>query len=542
MHTPPSAAGAKPAPAPHRGGLGRATALISAATLLSRVLGLVREQAFAALLGAGFHGDAFTMAFRLPNLLRDLFAEGALSAAFQPAFAERLRQGGRAEAYRLANRVLTVLLLVVGSLTLLGALLAPQLVGAWAAGYAAIAGKAELTVLLTRIMMPFLLLVSLAAVAMGMLNAEERFLPPALAPALFNLASIAGGALLWLSGQGAGRTAAIGWSLATLVGGALQLLVQLVPLRRAGFRLSLQLDLRDPHLRQMALTMVPAAVGLMATQVNIYVNSSLASTQDGAVTWLNVAFRLLQLPIGLFGVAVGTVALARYAHSAAEGDVGQALDGVRDTLRRALRMVSFLTLPTAVALWVLAEPIVTVLYEHGAFTHADTLAAAAALRLYSLGLLAYAAVKVVAPVFYALKLPRIPVAATGTAVAANVLLAVTLHRRYGYQVLALGTSVAAVANLAVLLRSFERRYGGALRPEVLLAMARIAGAALVMGGVVATLDGAVGHASRAWGGGWPAALVRLCVDVPVGAAVYGGLCWLMGLEEMRALVRRLGRR
>src|SRR5579883_2542460 len=166
-------------------GMGRATALISGATFVSRILGVLREQAFAALLGAGYYGDAFTMAFRLPNLLRDLFAEGALSAAFQPAFSQRRKEAGEQAAYQLANLVQTTLLCLVGTLCLLGVIFAPQLVAHWASGYAAIPGKSELTVLLTRIMMPFLLLISLAAVAMGMLNAEERFLYPALAPALF---------------------------------------------------------------------------------------------------------------------------------------------------------------------------------------------------------------------------------------------------------------------------------------------------------------------------------------------------------------------
>ena len=200
--------------------------MLSVATLLSRVMGLVREQVFAALLGAGFYGDAFTMAFRLPNLLRDLFAEGALSAAFQPAFIEQKKHHSLEAAYRLANLVMTVLLLVVGGLVLLGIACSPQLVDSWAAGYAQTPGKAELTVLLTRIMMPFLLLVSLAAVAMGMLNAQQRFVAPALAPALFNLATIVVGGLLWGLKVGRTRGAAIAWAVATLLGGALQLLAQ----------------------------------------------------------------------------------------------------------------------------------------------------------------------------------------------------------------------------------------------------------------------------------------------------------------------------
>lgn len=529
----------RPVSAPGKS-LGQATALLSAATLLSRILGLCREQAFAALLGARYFGDAFTLAFRLPNLLRDLFAEGALSAAFQPAFLQRLRQGGREEAYRLANLVATTLLCVVGLLTVLGIVFAPAMVESYGKGFEALPGKAELTVLLTRIMMPFLLLVSLAAVAMGILNAEERFLWPALAPALFNLAAIGTGAGLWLFGVRHSRGAAVGWAVATLAGGALQLLVQLPALLRSGYRFAPRLDLRfrDPGLRQVLLTMAPATAGLMATQVNIFISTRFASAEDGAATWLNCAFRLLQLPIGMFGVAVGTVALSRFSRSAAEAQPD--LESVRDTLRRGLRMVAFLTAPTAVGMVLLAEPLVAVIYQHGAFRAQDTLATAAALRYYCAGLLCYSAVKVVAPVFYVLKLARVPVAASVLAVAANVIFNVALHGAYGYRILALGTSIAAIANVLVLLVVFQRRYGGLLREDLLLPLLRIALAALLMGGVLEALGGAARWLLPAPGFG--GALAELALSAVAGAATYGALCRLMKLEEMTSLWEQARRR
>jgi putative peptidoglycan lipid II flippase len=580
---PPSDAAAAPAPVPEpdlaaaqakaesasspRKGLGRATALLSAATFLSRVLGLCREQAFAALLGAGYYGDAFTMAFRLPNLLRDLFAEGALSSAFQPVFARRLREGGPEAAYRLANLVQTTLLGLLLLLTVLGIVLAPQMVQAWAAGYGAIPGKAELTVLLTRIMMPFLLLISLAAVAMGMLNAQERFVAPALAPALFNVSAVVVGVGLWLGGIRASEQAAIGWAVATLCGGALQFAVQLPALYRGGYRFRPRLDLRlsDPGLREILLTLAPATIGLMATQVNIYISSSFASAEDGAVTWLNVAFRLLQLPIGMFGVAVGTVALARASREAARAlgpggsagpgavavagpgagdgsEMAEALAQVRETLRGGLRMVSFLTLPTLVGLLVLAEPIIAAIYQHGAFLRRDTTQAASALRYYGVGLLAYAAVKVVAPVFYALRLARVPVISTVLAVAANVAFNLALHPRYGFRALALGTSVAALCNLGTLLISFQRRYGGLLRQDLLLALLRMAVAAAVMGVAVSGADGALVAVAPSLEAGAGGALLRLAVGVPLGAVVYGALCRLAGVQEMAQLSERVLRR
>jgi putative peptidoglycan lipid II flippase len=536
----------QPSQPPHARMAG-AVGMLSVATLLSRIMGLVREQVFAALLGAGFFGDAFNMAFRLPNLLRDLFAEGALSAAFQPAFLEEKSRQDLAAAYRLANLVMTALLVVVGALVLLGIVGAPQMVEAWGAGFADIPGKAELTVLLTRIMMPFLLLVSLAAVCMGMLNAQHRFVAPALAPALFNLATVTVGGVMWAIGIGQSRAAAIAWAVATLLGGLLQLLAQLWPLWRSGYRFALLFDLRlrDPALRRVVWTMAPATIGLMATQVNIYVSSSFASHENKAVTWLAVAFRLMQLPIGMFGVAVGTVALARAASSAAEHDLATALDGVRDTLRRALLLVTFWTLPTVAALWVLSEPILRVIYQHGAFKAYDTQGAAVALRYYAVGLLGYAAVKVVAPVFYALKLARVPVVATVLAVGASVLWSVLFYPVYGYQALALGTSLTAVVNLGVLLVSFTRRYGGLWQPHVVLSLCRIAVAAAVAGLVMWAVQGALLGGVAATASSMGRSLSTLTAALLAGGASYALLCFLMGVKEVsevaQALRRRLGR-
>jgi putative peptidoglycan lipid II flippase len=381
---------------------------------------------------------------------------------------------------------------------------------------------------------------------MGMLNAEERFTTPALAPALFNLATVLTGLGLWLCGIGRSRLAAIAWALATLGGGGLQLGIQLVPLYRSGYRLRLGFDWGDRRLRTVVAAMAPATVGLMATQINIYISSSFASAENGAVTWLNVAFRLLQLPIGMFGVAVGTVALQRAAESAGESDLKLALDGIRDTLRRGLRLVAFFSLPTAAALYVLAEPILGIIYQHGAFAPADTHAAAIALRYYALGLVFYAAVKVIAPVFYALKLARIPVLATFAAVLASVLFNVTLHPLYGYRALALSTSLGAAVNCAVLLGVFGRRHGGLLQPALLLGLLRMVVAAAVMGllllvlgplllGVGITADGLLQLPL------WRSAS-GLALLIAVGAAAYGGLCGLLQVGEVGEVTEALRRR
>ncbi len=434
--------------------VGRAVWL-SAATMSSRVLGLVRDQLFAILIGANRFSDAFVVAFRIPNLLRDLFAEGALSSAFVPVFADALRNRGAAAAYRLANALVALVLIVVGGITLLGLAFAGPLVAAIAPGYAA--DQAALAATLTRIMMPFLLLVSLAAAAMGMLNAQGRFTAPAVAPALFNVGAIAVGVGLWVAGLPPER-AVVGWSIGTLLGGFLQLAAQLPSLRAVGYRARPALaraDLRDPGLRRIFRLMGAAVIGLSATQVNILVNTIFASHQVGANTWLQMAFRLMQLPLGVFGVAIATVAGAGVAQRAAARD----MPAVKATLGSALRLVAFLNVPSAVGLAVLARPIISVIYEHGRFGAADTDATAAALVCYAVGLYAYSGVKVLAPAFYALDLARVPVVGSVLGMASNVALNLALYPVLGYRGVALGTSLAAMANFGVLAWAWRRRHG-----------------------------------------------------------------------------------
>jgi putative peptidoglycan lipid II flippase len=458
--------------------IARAAGLVSAMTLVSRVLGLVREVVFAALIGAGYHSDAFRIGFRIPNLLRDLFAEGALSAAFVPTYARTQKEGGQEAAFALANRVLTLLAVLLGGLIVTAIVFAWPLVSALAPGFDDEPGKAALTVFLTRVMMPFLLLVSFAAVAMGMLNAEERFAIPALSPALFNLVAIAWAALLWALGLRLEQVV-IGWAVGTLLGGLAQFLVQVPSLRRLGWRFRPEWAPRDPGLLRVARLMAPATVGLAAVQVNIFISSRYASEQSGAVSWLDYAFRLLYLPIGLFGVALGTIATAGLARRAAEGD----MDGLRNTLRQSLSMLAYLTVPATVGLMVLGVPVVRLLYERGRFAPADTQGTAAALFLYSFGLVGYTGVKVLAPAFYALGRPRIPLLASVSAVATNLLVIWAFHSRLGFRAIAIGTALGSLVNSALLAGLFEKRVGGLLGHGLFRPIARMGLAAAAMGGL-----------------------------------------------------------
>jgi putative peptidoglycan lipid II flippase len=515
--------------------LARSAGLISLATMLSRVLGLVREQLFAALLGATAFADAFLVAFRIPNLLRDLFAEGALSQAFVPTFKSALKHSGRGAAYDLANRIAGTLFTVIGLIVLAGAIFAPQIAGLLADGFAP--AQLELTVLLTRIMLPFLAVISLAAVAMGMLNAQNHYAWPALAPATFNVVSIATGLLLYLAGV-EGRWVAIGWSIGTVAGGLAQLGIQLPSLLRIGYRLRPRLDLllKDPGVRRVALLMLPAVGGLAAVQINIVVNTILATSESGAVSWLNYSFRFLQLPIGVFGVAIATVSTTRYADAAADGDRAQ----MADLLEQGLRLVAFLTVPATVGLLLLSEPIIRLTYERGLFRPEDTVATARALELFVVGLVAYAAIKVTAPAFYAVNRARVPMIASFIAVAGNVTLSLSLFPVHGYRVLALGIAVAALANFTVLYIAFHISVARVRHLRLLLYLLRVCLAAAAMGALVwASHRGLAGWLGES---GLGARAAVALIPVTAGAIAYAALCALLRVEEVHHYLGRLRRR
>src|SRR6267142_6397687 len=360
----------------------RAAGVVGLAVLCSRVLGLAREQIFAALFGGGRVMDAFTIAFRIPNLLRDLFAEGALSTAFVTVFTRTAALENDAAAWRLADKVATLTAVTLSAITVLGVITAPWLVAALAPGFDA--DKAALTITLTRIMYPFILLVSLAALVMGMLNARNVFGMPAMASSFFNLGSIVAGVLLgyWLDPQ-FGPRAILGLAIGTLIGGALQLMVQLPVLRRAGYAFHADFRWHDPGVRTILRLMGPSVIAASTTQVNVLVNSIFASQLgDGPTFWLSIAFRVMQLPLGIFGVALGTVALPLLARLAATGN----MVSFRSELSRGMRLAFLMTIPSTIGLMMLAEPIMSVIYQHGRFGAHETAESAGALRFYAIGL------------------------------------------------------------------------------------------------------------------------------------------------------------
>src|ERR1019366_8348436 len=356
-------------------------------------------------------------AFRIPNLLRDLFAEGALSTAFVTIFSKTIARGGDGAAWRLANKVGTLTALALSCICLLGIAFSPLLVAMLAPGFEP--HKAALTAQLTRIMFPFILLVSLAALVMGMLNAKNVFGMPAMASSFFNIGSIVGGVVLgaWIDPH-FGPRALIGLAIGTLIGGALQLGVQLPSLARLGYRFRPDFQWRDAGPAALLALMGPSVIAASTTQVNVLVNSMFASTLgDGPIFWLSIAFRLMQLPLGLFGVALGTVTLPLLSRLVVAGQ----MTAFRSELSRGMRLAFLLTVPSTIGLMMLAGPIISVLYQHGKFDAQQAAQAAGALRFYAIGLAGYAALKVLVSAFYALDQRKTPMLVAFLAVALNLL-------------------------------------------------------------------------------------------------------------------------
>jgi putative peptidoglycan lipid II flippase len=450
----------------------------------SRILGLIRDLVMAHLFGASHAMDAYSVAFRLPNLFRDLFAEGAMSSAFVPTFTRVLTLDGRAAAWRLGNLVITALLLVTGVIALLGMAFAWPIVSFAAARYASVPGKLELAVALARVMFPFLTLIAVAVGLMGMLNSLHRFFVPAFSPAMFNIGTLATMAGLIPVFQAHGFRPIFAVAIGTLVGGVGQVVIQWPSLHREGFRFRPRVDWRDAGLREVLTLMGPGTMALAAVQINLLVNTMLATSQgEGAVSCLNYAFRVMYLPIGLFGLSIATAAVPSLSHHAARGDP----ESLRATFSAALRMMLVLNLPATVGLMVLATPIVALLFQHGSFTAEATAGTAAALALYAPGLIGYSAIKLAVPTFYTLRDSRTPVTVGAVSVVFNIVLSLLLVRLLGFRGLALGTALSSIFNAAALLWLLRRRLGALDGRRIGRATGKVALAALVM-------------ALAAWGG------------------------------------------
>jgi putative peptidoglycan lipid II flippase len=498
----------------------RALSTVSAMTLLSRITGLARESLKAFAFGAGLQMDAFEAAFRLPNILRRLFAEGAFSQAFVPILAEyKLRRGDDATR-DLIGRIGAVLAVVLLLLSVLGIIGAPWLVYLLASGFSRTPGKVELTAELIRIMFPYILFVSLVSLAGSVLNTYRNFAIPAFTPVLLNLAII--GAAIFLAPHFDPPIVALAWGVG--IGGAAQLLLQLRPLAKIGMLPRLQLAWRDEGVRRVLKAMGPAVLGVSAAQISALINTQLAAyLGDGRISWITYADRLMEFPSALLGVALATVLLPSLSRHYHDENPAQ----YRELLDWGLRLTFLLALPAALALALLSVPLITTLYQYGRFTVNDVWQTRAALLGYSVGLLGLIAVKILAPGFYARQDMRTPVRCAFITLLVAQSLAVVLMFQIGHAGLTFSISIGACLNAILLYGSMRK--GGVYTPMPGWGsfLGRVVLALLVLGAVLWWSAGpdTFWIAARLW-----TKVGRLALVIAAGSIAYFGALWLLGFR------------
>lgn len=432
--------------------IARAAGVLGGATILSRILGMVRDMVVSRLFGAGFATDAFFAAFQIPNMLRRFFAEGALTAAFVPTFSGVYSQQGEQEARELANTCFTLLTIVMAAITILGIACSPQIVHLMFPGFAAEPSKLELTVLLNRLMFPYIFFVSLVSLCMGILNTLRHFFTPAISTVFLNLTMILSAALL----HSFFAVPIISLAVGVLAGGLLQLLLQLPVLWRKGFPLRPRFDFGNPAVRRIALLMGPSVFGVGVYYLNLTVGNILASLlPQGSVSYLYYAQRLFEFPQGVLTVSVAQAVLPSMSRQAAAGDI----EALQDSLRFGLRLILFITIPAMAGLAVCATPIFSLLFMGGEFDYVKAAQCGRALVQYSFGLSCVAMVRVLAPAFYALHDTRTPVLAAFAAFIVNLLASLLLMRTMQHAGLALASSLAAGVNMLLLFFLLRRRIG-----------------------------------------------------------------------------------
>jgi putative peptidoglycan lipid II flippase len=502
--------------------IAKAAGVMSAATFISRILGFIRDMIFAAYFGATGVSDTFFAAFKIPNLLRELFAEGSMSSAFIPVLTEYRQKHGEEEARRLVKITFTFLSIVVGTICILGIILSPAIVTIIAPGFLASPEKFSLTVLLTRIMFPFLLFISLAALVMGALNLKRVFFIPALAPAMLNITLILSIVLFESGSRQPITVAAIG----VVIGGAVQFAFQLPSFFRHGYGLGLDTTFSHPGLRRMSILLVPATFGLAVNQINIVVGNILASfLPSGSITCLFYAMRLIQFPIGIFGVAMGMAVLPALSEHAAKGD----FDSLRDDFSFALRLLFFISVPSMVGLIALREPIVNLLFQRGRFDYAATQGTAEALLFYAIGIWSIVGVRVITAAFYSMQDTRTPVRIAVTGMLSNLLLSVILMGPLKHSGLALANSLASGINFVLLFYFLRRKLGRVDAKRILKSFVRICIASTAMGVLGwALLHGALWTAS----GKSLEKAVYLSGTVVLSLCVYLVISYFLKGEEM----------
>ena len=478
----------------------RAAGVVSIAVMASRILGLARETAIGYYFPSKGSADAFYLAFRIPNFLRDMFGEGILSKAFITTFLATEAEDGEAAAWNLANRIFNLTCLVLIGITILGFLFAPAIVDVLARDnfdrnldaveHFGFDSKIELAIYLTQLMFPYLLFVSFAATAMGLLNSKGKFGIPACASTFFNVSSLSVGIGGYYLCPLLEIHPITGMAIGVIVGGILQFLIQVPSMYRVGFRYRPMLSLRDPRVLQVVHLIGPAVLGVAAVQVNLLTNTFFITTDSGWLTWISRAYRVMHLPIGIFGVAISTVALPQLARLATAGET----ENFRSAFAYALRLMLLLTIPAGIGLMVLSTPICRLLYEWGVTVEEDTIGTAGLLFVYAFGLCGFSTLKIVTDGFYAYKDIRAPVIVSVCAVALNICLNYLFIYRGFFldpRAVVFSTVLTVTLNCIVLLFLLQRKVGQLGLGSFIPLMLKILSASAVMGFVCWLTNGVI---------------------------------------------------
>lgn len=509
-------------------------------TFLSRILGLVRDIVVARYFGAGMAADAFFVAFRIPNLLRRLFAEGSLTIAFIPVFTEYLTKKSREDAFELARAVLTLLSIALAVVTILGVVFAPWVVRIQAFGFGGAGMKYDLTVLLTRITFPYIFLISLVAFFMGILNSLRHFAAPAAAPIFLNVGIIA--STVWISPHC--PQPVMGVAIGVIIGGILQLALQIPWVLRKGVSLVPCWRPGHPAVKRIGLLMLPAIFGSAIYQLNQFIGTLLASfLQEGSISWLYYADRLVEFPLGVFAIAISTAALPSLSKQVASKEI----DEFRNTLRHALRLVFFITIPSMAGLIALGKPIIHVFFERGAFDAFSTNMTAVALFYYTVGLWAFSGIRVMVSAFYALQDTKTPVKVAAVAMVAHLVFSLILMGPLKHGGLALSLSVASTLHFCLLVFLLHRKLGSlALKPVAITACKSLFASSVMGLGIYAIY---ASWFAEMRGVGLLQVTAQVAGLVLAGAFIYFAVTRIMGCEELasvtdifRPILRRLGAR
>jgi len=510
----------------------KAAGIVGALTMVSRVFGLVRDMVIAAFFGASWMTDAFWVAFRIPTTLSRLLGEGSLTASFIPVFTEYLHKKTKEEALELAYNAFTFLSIILTVVTALGIIFSPFIISVIGYGFVSDPRQFALAVFLNRLMFPYIFIISLGALCMGILNSFRRFASPALSPVMWNLAIIASAFCLRSFFAEPITALAIG----VLVGGVLQLSLQWPFLRKCGVRLKFRFNFRHPGLKQIGILLIPAILGAGITTINVFVGSMLASMLPaGSVTYLFYADRIMELPLGVFAIAIGTAILPSFSRHAAAGN----MDELKSSISFALRLMLFLTIPSTFALMALNTPIITVLFQRGAFDAGAAVCTGQALFFYGMGLWAFSVVRVFVQSFYALQDSKWPMRAAMIAFTVNLIFSLALMYPMKHKGLALANSLSAVANVFILSFVLRKKIGAFLDRTFFISVFRIIMSSIVMVASIMMIDYFLPWNTLV---AFKMKLVYLIMTITAGAVAFFVSAYLLKSQEIHALLNILKKR